>query len=663
MIRFNNKSQRKGVFENMVIISLIFHLSLLGGVLSSCARMGSPDGGWYDDTPPRVISSSPAEHGVNVKNRKVVINFDEYIKVEDIQNKVIVSPPQLEQADIKASGRRIVVDLKDSLKANTTYTIDFSDAITDNNEGNPMGNYTFSFSTGTQIDTLEVSGYVLNAENLEPMKGVLVGLYQNFADSVIHREPMMRVSRTNGSGRFTVKGVGPGAYRIYALQDADGDFLYGQKSEYMAFSHDSIVPRCMQDVRQDTIWRDSLHIANIVRVGYTHFLPDDVTLLCFQEPQTDRFLLKTERKEPDRLGFYFTYGSDSLPVLRGLNCNLDSAVIPEYSMKNDTITYWLSDTTLVNQDTLLVEFSYLMTDTLGQLVQRTDTLEQIAKTPHAKRLKEQQKAFEKWQKEQEKRKKREEPYDTIMKPKALEVKINANQNISPLHVLRFEMPEPLARCDTGSVHLYSKIDTTWYRAPHDFRQIATRIYEMNVDWRPDTEYSLEIDSAAFEGIYGQVSKPIKQGIKVLNEDAFSTLTVEISGAEQGDSVVVQLMDTSDKVKRQSVAHGGQPAEFYYLQPGSYYLRAFIDKNGNGRWDTGRYDDDLQPEPVFYNPEIVECKAKWDVSRQWNLTALPRYKQKAPAITKQKPDKEKQLRNRNLDRAKKMGKEYTDNINR
>ena len=645
----------------MVIISLIFHLSLLGGVFSSCARMGSPDGGWYDDTPPRVVSASPAENGVNVKNRKVVINFDEYIKVEDIQNKVIVSPPQLEQADIKASGRRIVVDLKDSLKANTTYTIDFSDAITDNNEGNPMGNYTFSFSTGTQIDTLEVSGYVLNAENLEPMKGVLVGLYQNFADSVIHREPMMRVSRTNGSGRFTVKGVGPGTYRIYALQDADGDFLYGQKSEYMAFSHDSIVPSCMQDIRQDTIWRDSLHIANIVKVGYTHFLPDDVTLLCFQEPQTDRFLLKTERKEPNRLDFYFTYGSDSLPALRGLNCNLDGTVIPEYSLKKDTISYWLSDTTLVNQDTLLVEFSYLTTDSLGQLVQRTDTLEQIAKTPYAKRVKEKEKAFEKWKKEQEKRKKREEPYDTIMKPKALEVKINANQNISPLHVLRFEMPEPLAHCDTSLVHLYSKIDTVWYRTPHDFRQIATRTYEMDVDWRPDTEYSLEIDTAAFEGIYGQVSKPIKQGIRVLGDDAFSTLTVEIGGAEPTDSVVVQLMDTSDKVKRQAVAHGGQPAEFFYLQPGSYYLRAFIDKNGNGTWDTGRYDDDLQPEPVYYNPEIVECKAKWDVSRQWNLTALPRYKQKAAAITKQKPDKEKQLRNRNLDRAKKLGKEYIDNI--
>ena len=140
--------------------------------------MGNPDGGWFDDTPPKVISSSPDDKAVEVKAKKVVINFDEYIKVEDVQNKVIISPPQLEQADIKASGKRIIVELKDSLKEDVTYTIDFSDAITDNNEGNPMGNYTFSFSTGDHIDTLEVSGYCLNAENLEPIKGILVGLYQ-----------------------------------------------------------------------------------------------------------------------------------------------------------------------------------------------------------------------------------------------------------------------------------------------------------------------------------------------------------------------------------------------------------------------------------------------------------------------------------------------------
>ena len=101
--------------------------------------MGSPDGGWYDDTPPRVVSSSPSDKATKVKSKRVTINFNEFVKLEDAQNKVIVSPPQLEMAEIKAAGKRIIIDLKDSLKENTTYTIDFSDAISDNNEGNPMG--------------------------------------------------------------------------------------------------------------------------------------------------------------------------------------------------------------------------------------------------------------------------------------------------------------------------------------------------------------------------------------------------------------------------------------------------------------------------------------------------------------------------------------------
>ena len=223
-------------------------------VLASCARMGSPDGGWYDDTPPRVVSSSPANQGVNVKAKKITINFSEYIKLDDPQNKVVISPPQLEMPEIKAAGDRIIVELKDSLKANTTYTVDFGDAISDNNEGNPLGNYTFSFSTGDHIDTLEVSGYCLNAKDLEPIKGLMVGLYSNFEDSLFHKEPMMRVSRTNGSGHFTIKGVAPGAYRCFALQDNDGDLVFGQKSEIIAFNNDSIKPSWKLDARPDTIW-------------------------------------------------------------------------------------------------------------------------------------------------------------------------------------------------------------------------------------------------------------------------------------------------------------------------------------------------------------------------------------------------------------------------
>lgn len=634
----------------------LFGWMLLLILFSSCARMGSPDGGWYDDTPPYVVSASPADQAVNVRPKKVVINFNEYIKLEDAQNKVIVSPPQIEMPEIKATGKHIVVELKDTLKDSTTYTIDFSDAISDNNEGNPMGNYTYSFSTGDHIDTLEVSGYCLNAENLEPIKGILVGLYDNFSDTIFHHEPMMRVSRTNGSGRFTIKGVAPGNYCIYALQDADGDLVFQQKSEVIGYQRDTITPSWKPDVRPDTIWRDTLHIENILMQPYTHFLPDDITLLCFQEPQTDRYLIKTERKEAEKVSFYFSYGNDTLPVIRGLNFDAEKAFVLEASAKNDTLTYWLADTTLVNQDTLRMEFTYLMTDTLGTLVSQTDTIEALSKMPYEKRLKEKEKAFEKWQKEQEKKKKREEVYDTIMPIEPLKAKINISGQMDPQQRIAFEMPEPLLLCDTNAIHLYCMIDSAWYRVPHETVQTHTRRYELKADMRPGVEYSLEVDSAAFKSIYGKVSNAMKQGIKVRAEDEYSLLSIGVSGAE-GDSVIVQLLDGSDKVVRQALTDKDHIADFIYLKPGDYYMRAFVDLNGNGVWDTGIYDEDRQPEPVYYYPEMITCKAKWDLSRQWNLKATPRYLQKPAKITKQKPDQQKKQKNRNLERAKSLGIEY------
>ena len=627
-------------------------------LLVSCARMGNPDGGWFDDTPPYVVGSSPEDRGIDVKSKRVTIYFNEFIKLEDAQNKVIISPPQLEMADIKASGKRIIVDLRDSLKPNMTYTIDFSDAISDNNEGNPMGNYTFSFSTGKNIDTLQVSGYALDASNLEPIKGMLVGLYPDstFVDSTFHKVPMSRVSRTNGSGRFVIKGVAPGRYFVRALQDADGNFVFSQKSEMIGFNSDTIVPSSTLAIRQDTTWRDSLHIEKITPTEYTRFLPDDITLLCFQELQTFRSLIKTERKEPEKFSFYFSYGSDSLPVIRGLNFNADSAFVIEASEKLDTIHYWLRDTALVNQDTLRMEAIYMMTDTTGLLISKTDTIEAMPKVPYAKRLKNKQKEIEKWEKEQEKKKKRDEPYDSIMPPEFIKVKISASSQMSPLQNIYFEFPTPLDSCNMEAVHLYSMIDSVWYRSPHVFEQISARQYVLKAEWRPGTEYSLEVDSLAFTDIYGLTSKPIKQGVKVSTEDQFSSLFINLSNVPDSGTVFVQMMDNGDKVVRQEKVVDNT-VEFYYVRPGKYYLRAFVDYNGNGIWDTGNYDSGLQAEPVFYNNEQVECKMKWDVNRKWSLTALPRYRQKPQSITKQKPDQAKKQQNRNAQRAAEKGIPY------
>ena len=629
-----------------------------------CARMGSPDGGWYDDDPPRVIGCSPEDKATNVTSKKITIYFDEFIKLADATQNVIVSPPQLEMPEIKTQGKKIIVQLMDTLKPNTTYTVDFSDAISDNNEGNPLGNYTYTFSTGENIDTFEVAGYVLSADKLDPVQGISVGLYDDLSDSAFRTKPMLRISRTDEQGHFVIKGVAPGEYRVYALQDADGDFKFTQSSEMIAFSHQTYTPSCAPDIRQDTIWRDSLHIDNILRVPYTHFYPDDVVMLAFQEVQTTRNLLKIERLEPNRFTMFFTYGDERLPVIKGLNFDSDSAFVIETSAKKDTITYWLRDTTLVNQDTLRMDLTYMMTDTLGMLVEQTDSaLEVLAKTPYEKRQKQLKKEIEEWQKQQEKLKKAEEPYDSIYPIKALEPKYNVQSSMDPTGTIIIEMPTPLASLDTAAIHLYSQIDTLWYRAPFEFsrKDSTLRYYEIRADWQPEREYSLEIDSAAFVDIYGLVSNEFRQGIKVKSLDEYSTLVMQLSGIRDSN-IVVQLLDKSENVVQQVKAEADGSAAFFYINPAVYYVRAFIDRNGNNLWDTGKYDEDLQPEDVYYYSRSIECKAKWDSTLQWNLTERKRFQQKPGELTKQKNSKTKKKQmNRNIDRAKQLGIEYVKDI--
>ena len=625
-------------------------------MIAGCARMGQPDGGWYDDRPPQIIATTPADNGTGVKEKKVVICFDEYIKVEDATNNVVVSPPQLEMPEIKGAGKKIVVELKDSLKENTTYTIDFSDAITDNNEGNPLGNYTFTFSTGAQVDTMEVSGTILDASNLEPVKGIMVGLYADLEDSAFYTKPLLRVARTDSRGRFIIRGVAKGKYRAYALQDMDGDYKYSQKGEMIAFSDRIIEPTCGPDTRQDTIWRDSLRIDTIIRRGFTHFYPDDVVLRAFTVPLTDRYMIKNQRQEPERMDFFFSYGSDSLPKMRGLNFDADSAFIVDASIKKDTITYWLKDTALVNRDSLEIEYSYHITDTLGQLVLQTDTLLMVPKISYEKRMKMHEKELEKWQKQQDKFKKKGERYDSVWTPKPLDIRVTAPSSLTPESYLYFTMPAPLARCDTSKIHLQAKVDTLWVPQKFDWQPRPQSIlsYRLEAVWTPGTEYQLEIDSAAFESIYGIVNDKMKSTLKCKSEEEFGSLVVKIGGLPDSTTAIVQLLDKQDGVVKEARTQDDGSAEFYWLSEGKFYLRAFIDRNGNGIWDSGDFYKALQPEEMFYLPKVIEIKVNWDITTEWNLNQARLDRQKPLEITKQKPEKEKQLKNRNKTRAEQLG---------
>ena len=299
----------------------------------SCANIGNPDGGPYDELPPKFVKSTPQPGSLNNKRTEISIEFDEFIQLENASEKIVVSPPQIQMPEIKVNGKRVEVNLEDTLQPDMTYTIDFADAIVDNNEGNPLNNYTFTFSTGNAIDTMEVSGTVLDASNLEPVKGILVGLHSNLADSAFVKKAFERVARTDSRGRFIIRGIAPGTYRVYALQDANQNFLFDQKSEMIAFTDSLVVPRFEQRMRQDTVWKDTVTVDTIVEHAYTHFLPDDILLRAFKEDATTLYMVKNERMVPQKFSFYFSAPVDSLPRIEGLNFDAADAFLLEHSLR------------------------------------------------------------------------------------------------------------------------------------------------------------------------------------------------------------------------------------------------------------------------------------------------------------------------------------------
>lgn len=637
---------------------LLCLLALL--LTAACASIGNPDGGRFDETPPRVVGSSPADGAVNVSKRKVQILFDEYIKLEKASEKVVISPPQIEPANVRADGKRVKVDFYDSLRANTTYTIDFSDAIEDNNEGNPMGQYTFSFSTGDAIDTMQVSGRVLNAADLEPIKGIMVGLYpadSTWNDTLFRTRPFLRVSRTNGEGRFTIKGVKDGAYRVRALDDKDGDFVFSQKNERVAFDTTVYVTGSFPDVRMDTVWRDSLWYDSIRVVPYTHYTPDDVLLLAFLEDGQERHLLKTAYPEPTSFTFYFTAPSDSTPRIKGLNFD-ERCLVADASLKNDTVTFWVTDTALIHrQDTLSMILSYMETDTLGQLVVTNDTLDLSPKTTYAKIAAERSKQIEAWEKDRERRQKKakkplpyeENPYERIW----LEAGFKPSGSLAPNQNVRYLAKEPILEVDTTKIHFYVKKDTDWLPAPFLFmpEERSAKSYMLYAEWEPGQKYRFVMDTAAVVSVLEHESKSVRQEFHVRAVEEYGSIFIHVISPDTG--VVVQLLSKNDKVEAQQRTDKDGNADFFFMKPGEYYMRCYVDANGNGQWDTGDYASGLQPERVYYFGKPLPLKAQWDLRQDWDIRAVDVARQKPMAITKQKPDKEKKLKNRNAERDREM----------
>ena len=622
-------------------------------MLAACASMGTPDGGPYDEEPPVFLGGSPAPYATGVKDTRAVLEFDENIRLDNAFEKVVISPPQINQPQIKYSGHRVIVQLEDTLVPATTYSIDFNDAIVDNNEGNPLVNFAYVFSTGDVVDTLGVSGTVLNASDLEPIKGIMVGLHSSSADSLFTTRPFERVARTDSRGRFTIKGIAPGKYRIYALADANGNYLFDQKSEAIAFLETEISPSAVRAMRNDTIWRDSVTIDAVREVEYTRYMPDDIVLRAFKEDFYSQYLVKYPRDNHNSFTLYFASPAEQLPVLEGLNFDATDAYLLEATATNDTICYWFKDTIVYYKDTLEVAVTYNVPDSMGAMVPRTDTLYIASKKSREAVLKAEGEKYEKELKAFLKQEKKKEGYDENNPPAYIPPvpELNISSNARPVMDFNYDLEllfkEPLASYSEEAIHLYSVADTVLTPMPFVFRQSSNiRKYNIYAEWRPGENYLLKIDSAAFKGLYGSVSQSYEQKMRYHSLDDYAILYLDIP--HTGNDAVVELVSSADRVYATQRTKGNK-CTFYFIKPGKYTLRLFIDKNKNGKWDTGVYSEGKQPEELYYYPQVLDLRALFEYEQNdWDIK-MPLNEQKPLEVTKQKPAKEYKKQNRNATR--------------
>ena len=633
-------------------------------LLAACASIGSPEGGPRDYTPPQVVKTSPQAGSVNFTGQKVEITFDEIVNIKDQQKKVIVSPAPKTQPLIRAVGKKVTIEFREPLEENTTYVIDFSNAIEDNNESNQLDGYAFAFSTGEDIDTLAVSGIVLRANDLEPMQHVIVGLHSNLDDTAFTNIPLERVSRTNDLGKFSILGLKPGNYHVFAINDVDGDYRM-VRTEDIAFLDEIIVPTTDQYTSQDTLFTFDRRIDTVITATHTLFLPNDLLLSMFNEGYRSHYVRQTGRPADNKLHVLFGAPNDSLPqldIIRPAEHQQDWYRV-ERNVDNDSLFYWITDSALIKTDTIIVAMTYLRSDSADLLQQVTDTIRFGYRKPSSVIKEEEKKAKERNERAKRLAQLLEKHEKANAQGKELDEgeleELKELQHVDPDNVPKlamdlaksgtidigdsiiFKFDTPIDHINPDGIHLEIKRDTLWVPLngtaqlqPVD--DLNPMRYWLPLTVLPDSTYRLSIDSAAVTSVYGLVNDALTKEIKVKGEEEYANMyfTVNVK-----DGAFVELLGSGEKVMRTTVVKNGA-FQFNNVNPSTYYLRLTIDTNGNGKWDTGNYSQHIQPEEVYYYPKKLRLRRNWDLDENWNIYQTALDLQKPEDIKHNKPEQAK-----------------------
>jgi hypothetical protein len=589
---------KKSTVVHLLIISTLFVL------ISSCAKIGKPTGGPRDRTPPVVLESIPEYGAKNFRGKRIVITFDEYVALDNINEKFMVSPPMKKKPRVFIRGKNVIAEFEEQLRDSTTYTFYFQDAIKDLNEGNTIDDYQFVISTGPVIDSLSVTGNVYTASNLEVPEKTMVLLYRDLADSFVVKHLPDYISRVDQKGYFRINNVKEGIYRLYAIKDADNSKNYNLPDEEFAFMNSTVeitaeknfipVVKDTVKVKKEVPRTRDLNVKKDLKLQDTIVPQGEFPLMLFMPTKTNHYLTSSGRPMKFELVYTLSLPPDTMDFRLRIPGSGENSYFVEKSIGKDSIRVWITDSTLFSQTQLQTIIDYPFTDTLGILGYKEDTITMRFLTPAVRRGS-----------------KVKKPVYTF----AASIKGNV---LKPGEEIMFSSATPFRTPDTTRIKFYEVADSLKLKVAYNLRKDSLNpgIYFLKADLKQDKKYILIADSGSFGNIYNETADSTGYNFSLRKPDTFSKLTLNIKNCK--GSSIIQLLNNKEKVVSETIMKSDGKLVFSMLDAGAYRLKVIYDLNNDGKWTTGDFSKGIQPEPVSYYPRELDIKAGWEIDQDWDI---------------------------------------------
>ena len=569
-------------------------------VILSCAKQMPPSGGPRDITPPKMIKSTPAIGSLNYKGESIVVTFNEYVALDKVNEKFMISPPVNKKPNIVLKKKSLYIEFKEKLKDNTTYTLYFQDAIKDLNEGNPLPNFQFVFSTGSVLDSLSVLGNIYNAFDLEAPENTIILMYKTLADSAPVKLLPDYITLADINGGFRINNIGEGTYRLYGLQDKNYNRRYDLFDEKFAFMDNPVEINHLKNYFPVVVVKDTSKVKPTIGNPVLKtprgvpLINGEYKLFMSTSPKKNHYLTSSGRKTASLLNYTFSLPPDSM----GFEFKIADADPTSYFLERnsigDSINVWLTDSLVYSRQQINTILDYPYTDSTGVTKLKTDTIPMRFITTKAARTKETTTKY---------------TYSTNL----------SGGTLRPGQQIIFSSQTPFRTPDTAKIRLYESRKTGKMKIPYVIIKdsLNSKRYYLKSKLKEGSTYLLVADSASFGNIYGRVADSTGMKFLVGFADTYGKLTIKIDSVDE--AIIIQLLDANEKLISEKHIKENSKIEFPLLDKGNYRLRAIYDLNGDGKWTTGDYKIKQQPESVSYFSSEIEIKLNWENVLNWNLS--------------------------------------------